>query len=383
MNKIWKNDHGDFEPSDDADLRFVYKNQNIEQYLNSSSTNYFLVGRKGVGKSLMIKYKSYLFRNRTYKDKGVHFIPKQQLVEKISIDLNTLSKKDLLTFSKVSIWKSIWKFTIMYMVCRAAGVPIDKEIKQSVEGMDNISSILGLVLLNRGKIGKYALYNIKLLNLTKKIQNGVVVFIDNFDQVFEEVLLDNHYTDELNPVGKSPAVKFWINAQNALMSAIYEINQSNSHVKIFTTIRQEAFNEYKGAMKQNLRSYSSFLDYSKIEIKEIFLNRLKELKRLRTISNSELIKRFIGFDKMEHPLAKDEEGNYRVENVFDFLYRHTYGRPREILIFGKRLEELVDEHEFNELPLEDKVFKIRLAINEDSHKILFNDYNSRFAEKSA
>lgn len=375
FESIWKTEHTNFNP-DENGLDFIYVNNNIREYLHKNNSNkFFLVGRKGVGKSLLLAYKSHLFREKYFGD-SYKYVPKSKsLVESLAIDYESFSKDQLIKFQDIKIWKSIWTFILLFIVCKSQDLDIEEDIT-SIVPRKNITTILSLILENRNDFRKYTKYNGTLLDLASEIQSGVAVFIDNLDQTFEDILKIPHASDWDYTSSSNPTVLFWMNIQIGMMVAIYEINKSNPHIKIYTTVRQEAFNRYKGQQKQNLREYSTTLSYTKAEIKEIFLNRIAETEEYKNTERENLIKAFIGFDKMKHPFALNKNKDKRIEDVFDFLFRHTYGRPREILTFGKRIRNVLTQPDYEESNLETNRKKIRLAINDESYNVLFKDYKN-------
>ena len=121
-----------------------------------------------------------------------------------------------------------------------------------------------------------------------------------------------------------------------LVAAIYSIYRQNSHVKIFATIRREPWEAATGTLKVNYRNHATFLQYEKDEIRQIFEKNISMMNEedLVAPSGKNPIERFIGFDEIPHRFALDENEEPRKEDVFDFIYRHTYGRPREIVLMG-------------------------------------------------
>ena len=87
--------------------------------------------RKGLGKSLLLRYKSFLYR-ANHED--FIFIPAKGLTENASIRYNTFSKEHLLTYQKLPLWEDIWAFILPYIVCQAANIEINEAIKKQVAG---------------------------------------------------------------------------------------------------------------------------------------------------------------------------------------------------------------------------------------------------------
>ena len=370
---IWYLDSTTYDPTK-LDPSFIYQNEEIKQYLDPDFDNkFFLVGRKGVGKSLLLVYKYHLFREQ--HGKSYKYIPDGPRIEGMSINSATISKGELLLIQDFDTWVNIWKFTLLYVICKKGGINLNKEILNLVGSRSRISTVISTLLdKNISTISNLASKIIDLEEEAYNLQSGVVVFIDNIDQAFDKILTEYPEEDYYDPM--NPSVRVWVNAQNGLMQAIYEINRLNPHLKIFTTIRQEAYNNFEGAISANLREYSTELKYDKDEIKQIFENRIKKIRKSDLFApyKKSLVERFVGFSEMQHPFAMDEDNNKRVETVFDFLYRHTYGRPREILAFGKEILNLIKKDHFRKKDELNRKKDLRALINRISYETLFSDY---------
>ena len=55
------------------------------------------------------------------------------------------------------------------------------------------------------------------------------------------------------------------------------------------------------------------------------------------------MERFLGFTHIPHWRVRDSDGNAPEEDVFDFLYRHTFGRIREVLELGSIIYQMDKE----------------------------------------
>ena len=108
--------------------------------------------------------------------------------------------------------------------------------------------------------------------------------------------------------------------QAGLIEASWGCMNANSHVKIYASIREEAYVNYESATKPNLHGAVVTIRYTKEELRRM-------LDSLSTIyEGSQDFHDFIGF--------VDVKNNHAgiVEDSFNYLHRHTLGRPRDLVI---------------------------------------------------
>ncbi len=366
----WIFDSRKFEPDEDSKI-LIHRTPKINKYLEvgSNDDQFFLIGPKGLGKTMLLRYKSWLYhKDGSYKCNTTS----KQLTESLSIRYGTFSKEELSGFREVEIWEDIWKFCLMIVVIRTYGLEIDRRLSDMLHGVTDLSSLLTEILTNRKNLVKYLRFYSVLLSQVKNIDSGVAIFVDNVDQEFQTILQDPHYhVEDLY----GDAVKIWSNVQNGLMKAIYNLSTQNNHIRIFATIRSEAFRNFNDPLKANIRNYCTELEYSKEQIKAIFENNIQLMKKEHYVdpSRKSLIHRFLGFEEMTHPFVLDEYKNKRSESAFEFLYRHSYGRPRDIVRFGSFIYDEIISEDYRRLGEREKIEKIRRIVNDQSHE-LFKEY---------
>lgn len=136
--------------------------------------------------------------------------------------------------------------------CKTNELELPEEIIDIIDNSNSCSSIITIILQNRKLTTKYFKAIPQLLMKIEEINNGIGIFIDDVDQAFRKFLQEYHFTDDIND-GISPSVQVWTNAQVGLLSSIYSLNRHNSHLKVFATIRSEAFNAQEGEMRLNFK----------------------------------------------------------------------------------------------------------------------------------
>ena len=67
------------------------------------------------------------------------------------------------------------------------------------------------------------------------------------------------------------------------------------------------------------------IEYTKRDLKEIFLNAVKYYEKVKSIEE------FVGFEKMYNGYLKTHE------KIFDYIHRHTIGVPRWLVTIGSEI----------------------------------------------
>ena len=134
----------------------------------------------------------------------------------------------------------------------------------------------------------------------------------------------------------------WINAQLGLVKAVRGICIPNKHIKIFVSLRSEAYKMDRAATALQNKSYTTELKYDKDELISIFIKNIENMNKgnlMKPGSENELVK-FLGINNINHKYSIDSFGNNGSENILDFILRHTFRRPRELVYLGDKLSQL-------------------------------------------
>ena len=356
-------------PVDDPQSR-LFLNRAIEKFLevDERRETFFLVGPKGTGKTTLLRQKSHIYRNNP----GIKYnVNNKELVEYLTASTGIYSKEKLIQFKELDLWERIWRHCLRAMALKVAAPPgLSEKVRELIEGHVRVSSLLQGLLSGRDNIfKKLELYEEELTKEIGRIQSGIAIFIDNIDQAFDRTLRAYHYTDKFHEGKLSDATELWVNAQIGLLSSAYYLNSENAHIKVFATCRSEAYELVPGMLKWNLDNYTTKLEYTKDEIEEIMNLKLNEMGYLKTSDNHSPLSQFLGLEKRPHPFVIDPKtGEYEEENLFNYLYRHTFGRPREIVMLLNTLDDqLVSLNQFPNMKKRAKLERIRDIVNETSH----------------
>ena len=211
----------------------------------------------------------------------------------------------------------------------------------------------------------------------RSIKGSFAMFIDRLDQALNTCLerSEDHSLDDQK--GNSYHFLVWRHAQTGLLESSYEIYTLNRHIKIYCTARKESLGmKY---LKENLREYATELEYNYEELEEIFVNNIKEVNKAKLIEPNakDPFNRLFGFNEIPHIHAKDEKGVAKTESVFGLIYRHTFGRPREIVVVGRKLfEDVLDRENYRKIDQERRMEAVRRKVDNTAYEVLFEDYTN-------
>lgn len=383
----WSTDAGDINP-DKINKSYIVTNSKIDRFLKvgEHDRKLFLVGPKGTGKSLLIRYKAYKYFNDTdYKGYlNDQTTGNKEIVESLNLNLITLKGDDIKHLANYENWVNIWGFALSLFILRKTNIGLPEKYKKFDKLFPLYFGLGDIVteLLNDSSEYVHSDFFLCINHLQSRlrlIQSGYALFIDRLDQGLNTFLKNPEY-DYLESKKVNYPYEVWKGAQFALMVAIYNINSAvNSHIKIFATARTEALEVVDSTLKQNVVNYSIELNYNKKELREMFINNIKLIPKENQIEaySNNWFKKYLGFDVMEHLIAKDDDGNQREELSFDFICRHSFERPRQIMkLGGKNYDELVTREGYKEEPLNAKVELVRKVVNDSAHFDIFGDYKS-------
>lgn len=367
---VWVEDADKLE-IDSKELDIVFKNRAISSYLSSKST-LGLAGIKGQGKTFLIKVKRKNIKN----DESIVCIPKNNLVDVIDSSVN-IDRSLYNYLIDYNIWVNLWKFSICAAILKHPKFsillnPNKLSVNKNTLSMLNLENnncsatfyLRRILNLNINDFRELIKDTGELFEYIKEIHQSVFVFFDKLDQGFS-IYAKNFNNDTRIPL-RSRNASFWQYAQYSLAEASYDIFTNTAHhIKVLYTIRQEALIDAEILNKdkaRNINAYITKLKYSKNDLKEMYSKYIEneEDKNLKDAlyKTSEPSKAFIGYEEVHHGYIPCV-----IENVFDYLYRHTVKRPYDIMKICRALYYTED------LTLK----KVRHIVNEESNELL-NSY---------
>lgn len=352
----WAIDANEFRLGEDFSKFPLYRNSKVDEYLNIDSADRFIIyAPKGLGKTLLLKMKSWKYRNEK-KDSVVCF-PEDQLCEKLLTQDYSLSREDLDQFRDSEQWMTVWRIALSVAILKRLKIKLPDEVEK-VFGDESfsVSSHLQKVISNRRGLSQFGqMFWDHLEHRLRLITQPIALFLDNADEAFQrhtgERLREHETLQNMRLGFLSDGV--WKKAQIGLIGTAIELNQLNRHIKVFTAIRYEAVQSYDLSTKHNLSTWCTDLKYSRSDLRKIFERKLALMKQddLNTFKNpddEDLVSGFLGHAKCEHQRVRDINGKPLVEDVFDAILRHTRSRPRELEDIGETIELLIPSADRNE-----------------------------------
>ncbi len=332
MSNKWEADAGNISDFKNFDS-FVYRNGSVNEFLDNKGKS-FVIAAKGLGKTLLLSYKRYLLENAYQQDGSLPliFIPRDNpYLSFIKSVKSTLSREKISVLQDWEYCKRFWELVIELSILSYTTSEFKKEFKDFPQRVMRHKGFLEELIGQQNSI-EYVFNEIILLNetvLTNFIDDVSNYIGKKFSEINQGVYI---FMDRLDNVLETAHDQIWIPIQVGLLEAAWDLMRSNHHIKIFLSIRQEAYAAHHSRNTNAISSSVVKIEYSKTELKELVDNLVKFYE------NSLNLERFLGFDTFPNTIT------YMDENVFDFMYRYSIGRPRDFVQFCYELSKKKDSY---------------------------------------
>ncbi|AKB59489.1 P-loop ATPase, Sll1717 family [Methanosarcina barkeri] len=357
MKEVWQTDATYIKSYNDFDENSLVENRAIQTFLNiDKGTRHFVVATKGFGKTFLLRYKRLLYQTK-YINTSYNFIPKNQLVDRtlVSIDFN---KEQIDLFNDEEIWKDTWELAIIISFIKSY-VANRYNINEWAfyDFYDNVKELTMTNKLLKTKKETpldYLAYIIKLnykdfyslrseledLTIaTKMVNYPTAIFIDDIDEIFTKHLQSQDAAAKYSRAGVL-CYNVWYLSQIGLMKAVRGLYDINPQIKIFASIRKEAYIKFKDTDEKSLQFKGKVLDlnYTQEELKEMFTKNIQmmgpeDLIYPEKVKTNPIVS-FLGLEELPNRRTGD------MEKIFPYIYRHTLKRPRDIMSIGDALNQL-------------------------------------------
>ncbi len=332
--QIWATDANQIEINE-VD-RIVYRNECIDEFLNRRN-RYFLSATKGLGKTLLLTYKRRLLTEHGTSEDMVCLIPKGRPYLDFMSEMKFLSARFEKPLSDLSTCKRLWGAALRISILSHHGSllqddqhfelePFPPRIQRWLKGANVEPTVVfkELTSLRISDVNRLIDSTENFLDgQVRQVHHSTLVFVDKVDQAVRRM--------------SRPA---WINIQAGLIEAAWDLMSANSHIKVFASIRQEAFANYESDIKSNLFGATTVLRYSDDDLHGL-MDRLAGCYEGTTD-----FKQFVGVNVIKHPRRP------LPEDSFEFLRRYTLGRPRDFVAIASELSSgltSLDEHRYCDL----------------------------------
>ena len=200
---------------------------------------------KGIRKTLLLLAKRLRFERAR---SSFHLLPENDLVDKPAGQVRIFSRPDIDKIIQDEMyWENVWLMSIVLAIHKASGTRVDRlqpplcmlaEDGNLVTIMDFFPAVIDLS--RRDYFRAQRDFHNVLVPSYRRIHTPIAAFVDNVDEYF-----DAHLTSQERTKGHVGATekRFWYTAQTGLAKAIRSLHGINHHIKIFASIRKEAFQQ--------------------------------------------------------------------------------------------------------------------------------------------
>lgn len=358
--------------SDTQIENIVYYNSGIKRFMASSSSM-GISACKGMGKTFLLKAK----RMGVMQDPSNLTLPKDQMVDTPGPII--LNRNQINFLSSYPNWVALWMFCICaYILSQEEFIYIRSE--ENLVGMSkNIIDILNtkndgvfhvlsrLLVREENTVLREAMSSAAILfQLTQRINRPVTLFVDKIEEPFNR----GYY----KIAGGSDAAEgkynssIWAYSQLSFAEAVYILYSGRHHIKIFYSIRQEAL--YGGELisiefSKIFKEMILKIEYSYQDLENMF-KKYVSLEDDNNLYNPGYKKSnaglaLCGVDRIMHRSGKSE-------SLWAYMYRHSLGRPRDIMEMGIALYDNIVSKRRPTSP-KDRTRECRHWINQISTRI--------------
>jgi class 3 adenylate cyclase len=344
MVKSWIEDAKEYEAIADLAASGIYQTTAVREYLDVENKHRTVVlAPKGCGKTLLIKHK----RKSLQDQGGWTLLPQNQLVAQPAHAPGFDNDRMGYIREHTDYWSLIWQIAIVLTVLRHGRCDLTLESPRlrslwSKTDLDDPFHIF-VDLLNfmpqDFRDTERDFNSVLLPAFAARKRDQTAIFIDNVDECF------GGHLERAKRVGLYGMIarEFWHDAQIGLLVAARRISSHNGHVKVFGTIRTEAFSARQHRIPDlaNVRTHMTAISFDKQDLKHIFEENIRNEVRDRLVDPTarDPFVRFFGqaSARLRHPYTG------RFEHVFDYIHRHTFGRPRDLMTIGRELSAVSPE----------------------------------------
>ncbi len=345
----WSIDAVDIRDFEDIDDGLLERTAAVDEFLDRESSLRIVVAPKGFGKTLLLKTK------RQIMESHAECLPKKQMVDVPSGSVQLDSAKAKL-LKDPYYWELLWcvgvATAILRQTLKATADAVDPDDLRSNELRDiwNQKSHLTpseqvVRLVNRIEPKEFFQslqrdYSEVLVPALRVLHASVAVFVDNIDECFSE-----HLSGSGTSRGQL-APEVWHSAQIGLLRAAYHFGRLNPKIKLYGTIRLEAAQHMTGEMVLQHMGITTELEYGRDELNEIFRRNARKETPGNCVDakNPDPVRAFLGRKRLSHSYVHLESGKQASEEMLSYIYRHTFGRPRDLMVIGRGLSETTVSH---------------------------------------
>ncbi|KAA0250591.1 MAG: hypothetical protein EDX89_22585 [Acidobacteria bacterium] len=357
MLTVWATNASLVKDSDEFETVPFHQTSATREFLEGrTSHKLFVSGLKGIGKTLLLKKKSSEARRGA---EGLIFLPANELVEKLSPFVHSMSNADLSDLGTATGWRRVWQLTLASALLKRARSaadastvpPLPDPLQTVFPDRENysVSYHLDRLLFLGPRERRLVLeeHATPVATQLRHVRHGLWLFVDAVDDCAYSHVgpdLQGYEAGTKTQLGfLSPDI--WHAVQVGFVQAAIDLHELQPHVKIFGALRQEAIDASHFPDRQNLETYLLPLQYSLSDLKGIFRTKLEALRKSEpeaffAPTDPNVVRGFFGFTHVPHSYVTDSRHHPVQEDVLEYIVRHSRGRPRELDMVGDSLQAL-------------------------------------------
>jgi hypothetical protein len=315
----------------------IFENRAIRDFL-AADRIFWIVASKGMGKTLLLRYKRDLME-AARGNSGLYILPQTKPLDYVRLP-NNVPIEATNAMRERAFWKDLWETSITLAVlltfpfhdlAQGEGhgaeallrdLIVDEEMasdlrralqnkpREQLNPSDVLVRLLQRSINDIQRLRRQSLHAVYNL-YTRYVRSGVCVFIDSFDQALQET-----YPDEL---------EIWIEGQLGLLLAAWEISRHNPHIKIYASIRQEAYAAFHDPNQQSIFGSMLMLRYTREELMELLDRSVRFFEKRGSL------------DELVGLKGVTNQNTAQVEDIFDYTYRHVIPTPRSFMVVGSEV----------------------------------------------
>ncbi len=301
--------------------RVVFRTEAIEDFLRADNKT-FLSATKGLGKTLLMTYKRHLLTSKEAPRSTVTKIPEGRPYLDFMSELRSLSERYHKPLANLNTTKRLWNAALRISVVSH---------HQGLVGADEAFELESFPRrLRRWISGIHVQPTVAFKELTSVPVSELNRIVDDTENFLDQKMRSIHsgtylFVDKVDQAVRNLPRASWISVQAGLIEAAWEMMNANSHIRVFATIREEAFANYQSDVKSNLFGATTRLQYSEQEL-AMMLDQLANC-----YEGCSDFREFVGLNVIRHAGRPDPEDSYQ------FVRRHTFGRPRDLVAMASSM----------------------------------------------
>lgn len=299
----------------------LFRNGAVNDFLNNRH-KHFISAPKGFGKTLLLTCKRQLLATSGDQKSSARFIPEGKPFLDFMSELRSLSARYEEPLSDLTNTKRWWCAAL-----RVSAISHHSEV-MTEEDTSELNSFPARFMrwLQGSKVQPTVVFK-ELTSLGVGELNKLIDASENFlDLKMRQIHGTSwFFIDKVDQAIRNLSRDAWIAIQAGLIEAAWETMNANSHLKIYASIRQEAFTNYRSDIKSNLFSATTNLNYTESDLRSIVDQLAQCYEGCQSFAD------FLGLRVISHAKRPAPEDSFK------YVRRHTSGRPRDLVAIASAL----------------------------------------------